>query len=151
VRGTSRAIVNADQFNVRRTPALSMNPPHPVRAAAALVVLRPIAGLLHSLYLGANGPPLHLNFWAVAALSEFVVVAIAYGLIRGSNVVRILLSVVIIGSWLFGMRMSLALFPVYSFIDAGFALGIVTLLFVSSSNTFFSKQGTPNQSPDPTA
>jgi hypothetical protein len=127
-----------------------MKSPWSVKAAATLIVLRPIANLLHALYLGSGGPPVHFNFWVGHAVFEIIGVAIAYGVIRGINVIRILLAITVVCGELFGLRISLALFPIYAFVEASFAIGIVSFLFVPLSNNFFRNRGSPNQSTDPT-
>jgi hypothetical protein len=121
-----------------------MKPPWPVKIAAAVIALNLFANII-----GVRGPSADMRFWFAQCVYEVIYVAIAYGLIRGSNVVRILWSIWTVAGNLIVFPMILAMGS-FASVDTVILLATVALLFLPSSNKFFRKQSPPNQLSEPT-
>jgi hypothetical protein len=95
------------------------------------------------------GAAISAKGWILIAIGEVVYLAIAYGLLRGSEVVRLLWSIWTVGGFLVllakAVAASAALQPhvTWLVVISGYKLTTVGLLFVPPSHEFFRKECMP--------
>ena len=129
--------------------------PWAVKLASGIIALMMIANWPYVLPLIHQVIP--LKVWIISGFFELLYLAIAYGLVRRENWVRVIWSVWTVGGVIVGIAPTAAAisaskpFGVWAAVVYGIKLTTVALLFLPSSTRFFCGKTTPNQLPDPTS
>jgi hypothetical protein len=131
------------------------NSPWAVKLAAAIIALMMVANLPY--VLPSIRQVIPLKVWIASGFFELLYLAIAYGLVRGKNWVRVVWSVWTVCGVIVGVMPTAAAisaskpFGIWAAAAYGIKLTTVALLFLPSSTEFFCGEKTPNQLPDPTS